>query len=307
MWIIAFLAGALALSGCGESPTAPKELLWTRVSDAYSSHVWGTAGDDVFVVAWNGIRHFDGAAWTHMLVGSQTTGLWGSSGKDVLAVRTYDYPYLHYDGSRWEEVGSNGYYLQAIWGAEPNEVFAVGGEGEERPYPECPFDCTREVIYRFDGTQWQPMLWGTARPLNGVWGSTAEDVYAVGSEGTILHYDGLSWQPMSSGTTETLLDVWGTSSRNVFAVGTNGLVLHYDGAAWNPMPTGTTELLRGVWGSTATDVFAVGSHGVVLRFDGRRWSQVHIGTEGHLRDVWGAASGDIYIVGVDGVYQSVLR
>ena len=43
--------------------------------------------------------------------------------------------------------------------------------------------------------------------LYGVWGSAIDDVYIVGSHGTILHFDGNEegeWKPMESGTEEYL-------------------------------------------------------------------------------------------------------
>ena len=47
---------------------------------------------------------------------------------------------------------------------------------------------------------WQLMLSGTLMRLWGVWGSSRQDVFAVGSGGIILHYNGVSWRPMVSGT-----------------------------------------------------------------------------------------------------------
>ena len=40
----------------------------------------------------------------------------------------------------------------------------------------------------------------TRETLYGVWGSGPKDVFAVGSNGTILHYDGRAWKPLTSGT-----------------------------------------------------------------------------------------------------------
>ena len=37
---------------------------------------------------------------------------------------------------------------------------------------------------------WSFMDTGVTNALNGVWGSSATDVFAVGTLGTILHYDG---------------------------------------------------------------------------------------------------------------------
>jgi len=69
--------------------------------------------------------------------------------------------------------------------------------------------------------------------LNGVWGNSASDVFAVGDRGVIIHFDGYTWSPMSSGTTSSLNGVWGSSGVDVFAVGVgNGVyyeggILHY--------------------------------------------------------------------------------
>ena len=74
------------------------------------------------------------------------------------------------------------------------------------------------------------MTSGTKYPLNGVWGSSSTDVFAVGDEGTILHYDGSTWSPMESGLKKVLNAVWGTSGTDVFVAGDGGTILHYDGS-----------------------------------------------------------------------------
>jgi hypothetical protein len=101
-----------------------------------------------------------------------------------------------------------------------------------------------------------------------VWGSSGNDVFSVGYDGTILHYDGAAWSPMSSGTGYALRGVWGSSGRDVFAVGNYGTILHYDGVAWSPMSSGTGNWLYSVWGSSGEDVFAVGNGGTILHYSG---------------------------------------
>jgi len=81
---------------------------------------------------------------------------------------------------------------------------------------------------------WSKMDSGTISDtaLWGIWGSSKNDVFAVGG-----YYDFNSW---------------------IF----NSTILHYDGSAWSKMDSGTlidTNLL-GVWGSSATDVFTVGKY-----------------------------------------------
>ena len=104
-------------------------------------------------------------------------------------------------------------------------------------------------------------------PLYGVWGSSANDVFAVGGdEGIILHYNGTAWTEMASPASDGLYEVWGSSTNDVFAVGVSistravyYIIYHYDGTAWTEMASPTSDPLYGVWGSSGNDVFVVGS------------------------------------------------
>jgi hypothetical protein len=127
------------------------------------------------------------------------------------------------------------------------------------------------------------MTSGTTHLLDGVWGSSSSDVFAVGFWGTILHYDGSAWSPMTSGASNPLLGVWGNSSSDVFALGDWGLILHYDGSAWSPsqMSGHSTSTLEGVWGSSSSDAFAVGWHGTIL----------HYGAQGEGGPSWAVIAG----------------
>ena len=154
--------------------------------------------------------------------------------------------------------------------------------------------------YPATAADWYAMESGTTNHLNGVWGSSATDVFAVGSYGTILHYDGSSWSPMSSGTPNQLRGVWGSSATDVFAVGFSGEILHYDGSFWSAMSSGTTSHLQGVWGSSATDVFAVGQYGTILHYNGSFWSTMSSGTPNNLSGVWGSSATDVFAVGLNG-------
>jgi hypothetical protein len=62
---------------------------------------------------------------------------------------------------------------------------------------------------------------GTPR-LNAIWGSAADDIFAVGEEGTILHFDGVGWTRMEHmNARASLLHVSG-HDRDVYAVGGAG-------------------------------------------------------------------------------------
>ncbi len=140
-------------------------------------------------------------------------------------------------------------------------------------------------------------------PLYGVWSFGPNDVYAVGTRGTLMHYDGSTWSVVQTVTPNGLNDVWGSASNDVFAVGAAGTIVHYDGTSWSTMTSGTTETLYSVWGSGPTDVFAVGNAGKILHYNGSVWSTMTSGTTKNLCDVCGTGPADVWTVGYDGAVR----
>jgi hypothetical protein len=145
----------------------------------------------------------------------------------------------------------------------------------------------------------------TTQPLQGIWGSSASDVFVAGQGGSILHYDGTgtTWELMNSGTARNLYGVWGRSATDVFAVGANGTILHYDGSAWTSMTSGTTNELRGVWGDVSY-TYVVGASGTIRRcaVGSTSWSAMTSGTSNTLYGVWGDSS-YVYVVGQSGTIR----
>ena len=133
--------------------------------------------------------------------------------------------------------------------------------------------------------------------LNEVWGTSSTNVFAVGTDGVIVHYDGVSWRNMESGVKSNLNDIWGSSPTDIFAVGDKGAIVHYDGMKWGRMDSGTEEPLIDVSGSSATDVFAVSNEGTIFLFDGKSWriAEFDIGQNLVCWDAWGSSSSDIFI------------
>jgi hypothetical protein len=207
--------------------------------------VWGSSESNVFAVAarWDSegdytIFRYNGTAWTEMKTGSTNyseAGIWGSSAIDIFVV-TGD-TILHYNGTAWTETKKDFHYLNSVWGSSGNDVFAVGMKFNLDTYQ------FEYAILHYDGKAWTEMINGVPsngfegglRGLSSVWGSSGNDVFAVGILGTILHYNGSKWTEMSSGTSNTLNGVWGSSGNDVFAVGNFGKILHYNGSTWAEM------------------------------------------------------------------------
>ena len=67
--------------------------------------------------------------------------------------------------------------------------------------------------------------------LTKIWGSSSNDLYYVGTKGTIAHYQNGQWSKIESGTDKRLTDIYGTSdNRNIWACGwdnnhTQGIII----------------------------------------------------------------------------------
>jgi hypothetical protein len=299
---------------------------WCGSSVAFQG-IWGSAADDVWVVAIEGetapngpspygvILHWDGFDWLTVdwsrasQAGASTSpqtclyAIWGSAADDVWTVGSSG-TMAHWNGSNWSEsAGITSADLRAVWGSAAADVWAVGwapGSGG--------------TILHYDGTSWRATPSGSHSVLLAVWGSSADSVWAVGSDGAILHWTGSDWSAVPSGTKVGLSGVWGSGPRDVWAVGYGGTVLHWDGSVWSAAAWPDTPKwdLAAVWGSGADDVWAVGTPwcsvcndqssslaggGGIAHWDGLAWSTVSSQRMPSLSAVWGSASNNIWAVG----------
>lgn len=175
-----------------------------------------------------------------------------------------------------------------VWGAAPNNVWAVTSRG---------------YVLHWNGTNWSIVDQGD-RVLLDVWGSSPDDVFAVGKAGLILHWNGSRWSAMKSGSDEILTRIWGASGKDVYAVGEHGTVLHYDGSAWQREKVPSGGSFDMVSGSGSNDVFVAGWGGACLHFDGRAWKEVDLGTRGIQDLVVASEAGHAWAVTLD---QGVLH
>jgi hypothetical protein len=130
--------------------------------------------------------------------------------------------------------------------------------------------------------------------LHSVWAVDADNVFAVGDGGTILHRINSAWSVMASGVTSNLRGVWAASASDVWAVGMGGTVLRFNGTSWSAITGATTSDIDAVWGSSATDVWLVGS-GVVTHWNGTAFSSMSFA--GTLLSVSGTGPTDVWVAG----------
>jgi len=189
-----------------------------------------------------------------------------------------------------------GWFL-SVWGPADNDLYAVGGEPDAG------------LMMNFDGSEWSAVDLGVDVPLlNWVFGFSANDITAVGREGTIIHWDGAAWTVQTTPTVEDMWGVWGAAPDDLWAVGGRGreegqaTLLHFDGTDWTDVALPTLEranvfALFKVWGSSASNIYVVGQRGVVLHYDGSVWTEELVGASTDLIAVWGTGPDRVVAVG----------
>jgi hypothetical protein len=187
--------------------------------------------------------------------GNFLNDIWGLNENCVYAVGGINMPegvtsIIKWDGERWNyhswpEGGASG-----IWGFSENNIFIVGEYSN------------RGFIGHYDGSSWTEYRseyflskGDTVYPLRSVWGSSPDDVWAVGNNGTIIHWDGLEWSKVKNIDEQyTFWDVWGFSENSVYAAGNyynNEVVLfYYNGNNWEKIFSGESinPVRSTVWG-----------------------------------------------------------
>jgi len=138
--------------------------------------------------------------------------------------------------------------------ATGNDFWAVGAGGT--------------IMRSMDGTSWTawsspvgPWTWLPFSPdLYSIFMRTADDTWAVGMSGAIIHWDGNSWSSYaSSPTTNNLRSVHTTSATSGWAVGDTGTILKLGaGPSWSVVASGVTVHLRGVFVLPNGHAWAVG-------------------------------------------------
>jgi hypothetical protein len=195
---------------------------------------------------------------------------------------------------RIDTLGQPGNFLKDVWGFDDNNVYAVGGinhndggttlikwDGINWNYHSFP-DGSANSIFGFNNNdliivgEWANRGFAghynnsnwteyksdyflskgdTVYSLNAVWGSSPDNVWAVGQRGTIIHWDGQEWRKAKNiDERYSFWDVWGFNENTVYAAGNernNETVLYfYNGSNWEKIFTGESIGTRrsSVWG-----------------------------------------------------------
>lgn len=318
-WAAALLLAAPALSCEGEDGQGPVDTTWRPAWDATSTgwlrSVWGPANDDLYAAGGapnaGTLMHHDGTSWSEVQLGLDVPLLnwvYGFGGDEVFVVGNAGTS-LRWDGSSWSELDTGtDQDLWGVWGASPNDLWAVGGNGRDE---------TQGIILRFDGSSWRevapptlekPKVWAYFK----VWGTSADNVYIVGQRGVMLRWNGSELTELLVGASQDLISVWGTGRDRIVAVGgrNNGIVSRWDGTSWRTENLAPMRGLNGVWMRDDDTIHVGGAGGTLATIDFDTLEVGEAETEAYhdIHAVFGDSDGQLTAVGgnfimINGPYE----
>lgn len=297
---IAALASILLAVGCSDEP---KWSVVHRDLDSALISVWGTAADDVWAVGGDAgegplVMHYDGDGWTRLDTGAAGDLWWvfGFAGGPIYMGGTGGLILRYQDGAFTPMTTPTTDTVFGIWGSSPADVWAVGG---------ALGGASGAFAWKLEGDAWVaatgfPADLVTSAVMWKVYGRGANDVWLVGTLGTVVHWDGSQFTEADTGTGESLFTVH--QAGGLFAaVGGFGTatVLENDGSGWqNVSPAGAPPLI-GVALLEDGDGYAVGQYGSVFRRRDGAWQEeaTEIFADEALHAVWVDPDGGVWAVG----------
>jgi len=299
---------ALGALGC-PSESDGDDAQWQRVFadlDGALLSVWGTSRADVWAVGADArdgtgpmVVHFDGDAWTRVETGQLAGDLWWVFGFDggPIYMGGDGGVILRYDDGAFTVMDTPGTEtVFGIWGAAPDDVWAVGGAS----------DSTGGFAWRLAGDTWvpEPSLPADVTADAAVWkmyGRSANDAWMVGSNGVALHWDGATLTQGDTGVGSSLFTVHEGDGLYVAVGGlVSGIFVERSGDTWldvtpDPPPMGMAGVTLGEDGTG----IAVGTLGAVYVRDGQTWAveELGFGLLENLHGSWIDDEGGLWAVG----------
>jgi len=128
--------------------------------------------------------------------------------------------------------------------------------------------------------------------LQRIWGSSSQDVWAIGPGGdkdkTIFHFDGVRWSCDGISRPLAPTSLYGFSPNDVWIGGRGGEIWHFDGLNWSKfftmnIPSYNFYGFESIWGDYPDNVYAVGYaedgvkyKGILAKYDGFAWKNLEI-------------------------------
>lgn len=290
-------------TGCSSDPGTPAFEVVAHDQNAALLSVWSSGANDVWTVGGdardgNGplVYHYDGATWTKLDSTLRNTDLWWVFGfkNGPVFMSGAAGTIVEYQNGTFTKMTTPGTLIAfGMWGAEPNDLWAVGGNFGGGGF-----------AWHYDGTAWTASTQvpadlasqGTIWKVNG---RSSSDLWMTGTTGSTLHWDGTTLARTNAATDASLFSVAAQGPRMIAAGGDFDGVLfeNTDGTTWKSVLPAGGPVLRGV-AAAGDQAVAVGAYGAILsRSASGEWSTVNPITEQNLHAAFISPDGDTWAVG----------
>ncbi len=293
-------AVAVACSSPKPPPSEPWRLLFDDLPAPLMS-AWQSSDGVLYAVGGGAgrslvLRH-DANGWWEMDPGTSQALWWtfGFSSTHVYAVGERG-AISYFNGRNWVVLREgDGFTLWGIWGQSPRDLWAVGG------YPSL--SSARPMVLRTIDGVFLPFNTGLdgSGSLFKVWGTSSNNVIAVGDDGLVARFDGTRWARQAAPADDRLVTVFGTAADDVYAVGglRGAVAIRFDGAEWTErVPQGT--LARNLYGGARSPdgpVVYVGWSGYIAEDDGAQVREIESPTQACLHAALAVKDGFVAVGG----------
>jgi cysteine-rich repeat protein len=289
--------------------------------------VSGTAADNVYAFGYTtptsgAVWHFDGIEVSRETLPPDTPVVgfsWATSADNIIAITGSGL--LRFDGSTWTMHSPPIDYSIAysIWiSPEPGNPIGSVHLGMENG----------SIHVSNNLTTWSESKPPGGAPITGLWGTAADDIYAL-QDDSVLRNTGGGWATEYSAD-RRLVAIHGRSDGHVTVAGAN-LALHSDGVRWledrdlpaaasapkrlwvqedgrtfmvggdlfffggdRVLPTSLVSGSNALWGAAPDDVFAITANDRVAHFDGASWTEDQTFSVNKAGALWGSSRTDLW-------------
>jgi hypothetical protein len=133
-----------------------------------------------------------------------------------------------------------------------------------------------------------------ANRIQSIWGSSPNDVWAVGPGGLsanerVWHFDGNAWQPYQQVLPTSPECIYGIDQNNIWIGGSDGKIFRFNGTVWNQVNSIVRSDTSGnwinyIWGDSPQVIYALGRayltneplpRSFILHFNGSNWKEIY--------------------------------
>jgi hypothetical protein len=279
------------------TPTGCDKYTLDDASSVLVSSIVPLAPDDVWLVGFDKVWHFDGQTWTPHTV--MLEAIWAAGHDDIYGVDATNTIH-HFDGSNWTAttLGAQRAF-HTLWGTGPNDIYVGGRSPAASIYEQA-------VVEHYDGSTWSELtLTLPNSPNDWVTSISGTDQHMFGgllNTNAIRIHEGTGWTALSTPDLRVPPLVYPSPTGRVFVVPrTFPQVFRFDGTDERYIASiGRPNSFALV---SPSEMYAVTGTASVTRlssFDGESWHQDSSLTS--VNSVTTALSGDVLALASDGLH-----